>query len=126
MPASPQMPSFEKPPQDLTARFNEVMAGYPDAPIRKTFGSPCAYVNGNMALGLHSTGWFVKLPPDDATELMEGQGGTPFMPMPGRAMGGFYVLPVAVVADDEALRSWIERSLDYVRSLPPKASAAKR
>jgi TfoX/Sxy family transcriptional regulator of competence genes len=125
VPDTREMPSFKGPGEAAAARFAEVMASYPDAPVRKTFGSPCAYINGNMAVGWHSTGWFVKLPPDEAKELMEKDGGTQFMPMPGRAMNGFYTLPSSVVDDEAALRSWIERSFDYVRSLPPKETAKK-
>jgi hypothetical protein len=126
MPGNPHAPKFERNPEALATRFSEVMAAYPDAPVRKTFGSPCAYVNGNMAVGLHGSEWFVRLPPHAAADLMKVDGAGPFSPMPGRAMTGYIVLPDAVVADDAALSGWIERSLDYVRSLPPKEAARRR
>ena len=34
----------------------------------------------------------------------------PFEPMPGRPMTGFYSLPKAVVADDDALHGWLDRA----------------
>lgn len=34
--------------------------------------------------------------------------------LPGRPMGGFYVLPDGDVSD------WVRRSHDYIRTLPPK------
>jgi hypothetical protein len=120
------MQTFEKNPELLATRFAEVMAAYPDAPVRKTFGSPCAYVNGNMAVGLHGSGWFVRLPAEAADELMGLEGAVPFSPMPGRSMSGYIVLPIQVLEDDQALSGWIERSLDYVRSLPPKEPGRKR
>jgi predicted nucleic acid-binding Zn ribbon protein len=126
LPGNPHMPTFEKNPEALAARFTEVMARYTDAPLRKTFGSPCAYVNGNMAVGLHGSGWFVRLPPEAADELLGLEGAVPFSPMPGRSMRGYIVLPIQVLEDDAALSTWIERSLDYVRSLPLKEPARKR
>ena len=36
----------DKAAADLADRFRAVMAQYPEAPVRNTFGSPCAYVNG--------------------------------------------------------------------------------
>ncbi len=126
MPDNPHMPTFERNPEALSARFAEVMAAYPDAPVRKTFGSPCAYVNGNMAVGLHGSEWFVRLPASAADELMALEGASPFSPMPGRAMTGYIVLPGQVLDDDSALSGWIERSLDYVRTLPPKEPGRKR
>jgi TfoX/Sxy family transcriptional regulator of competence genes len=126
MPRNPHMPKFEGNPEGLATRFTQVMAAYADAPVRKTFGSPCAYVNGNMAVGLHGAEWFVRLPPEAAAELLEIDGAGPFSPMPGRAMTGYVVLPDSVL-DDEAARShWIGRSIDYVRSLPPKEPGRKR
>jgi hypothetical protein len=126
VPGNPHMPKFEKNPEAMATRFAEAMSAYPEAPVRKTFGSPCAYVNGNMALGLHGSEWFMRLPPDAAAELMEIEGAGPFTPMPGRPMTGYIVLPDAVVGDDSARSAWIERSLDYVRSLPPKGARRKR
>jgi hypothetical protein len=66
-----------------------------------------------MFFGVHATGLFVKLPPDQAAELV-AEGGAPFEPMPGRAMGGFYVLPHGDVGD------WVRRSYDYAKTLPAK------
>ena len=126
MPGNTHMPKFEKNPEGLATRFAEVMAAYPDAPVRKTFGSPCAYVNGNMAVGLHGSEWFVRLPPDAAESLMKIEGAGPFSPMPGRPMTGYIVMPEAILDDDPALTGWIERSLEYVRSLPPKEPGRKR
>ena len=57
---------------------------------------------------------------------MKLDGAGPFSPMPGRPMTGYIVLPDEVLDDDSALSGWIERSLDYVRSLPPKEPGRKR
>jgi TfoX/Sxy family transcriptional regulator of competence genes len=126
MPGNPHMPKFERNPAALATRFGQVMAGYPDAPVRKTFGSPCAYVNGNMAVGLHGAEWFVRLPPAAAAELLQIEGASPFSPMAGRPMTGYVVLPDWILDDDSARSAWIQRSLDYVRSLPPKEPGRKR
>ena len=125
MPGNPHMPTFEKNPEALATQFAEVMTAYPDAPVRKTFGSPCAYVNGNMAVGLWGAGWFVRLPDDAADALLELPGTELFSPMPGRPKAGYVMLPREILDDDAALAGWIERSLDYVRTLPPKEPGRK-
>ncbi len=106
---------------DLADRFRAVMAQYPEAPVRNTFGSPCAYVNGNMAVGVHGQGWFVRLDPVGTADL-EAAGGQPFTPMAGRPMTGYTILPDAILDDDAARDRWIGRSLAYVGTLPPKAA----
>ena len=55
----------------------------------------------------------MKLPPDQAAQLV-ADGGAPFEPMPGRVMGGFFVLPDGDVSD------WVRRSYDYAKTLPAK------
>jgi hypothetical protein len=76
-------------------------------------------VAGNMFFGAHAAGVFVKLPPEQAAELLD-EGGKPFEPMPGRAMGGFVVLPEGDVAD------WVRRSYEYALTLPPKKPPKKK
>jgi TfoX/Sxy family transcriptional regulator of competence genes len=119
------MPGVERAPVPLADRFRDAMADYPEASVRNTFGSPCAYVNGNMAVGVHGQGWFVRLDPE-GTVALTAAGGSPFMPMPGRAMSGYTLLPAEVLEDDAALARWIMRSLAYVATLPPRAGSSGR
>ena len=114
------MPSFEPPPQELQQRFNKLLAGYPEAVVRKMFGSPCAFVNGNMATGLFGVDWFVRLDPAAAVELLAVDGAVLFSPMPGRPWADYVVLPVALISDDDRLQPWLEASVAFVASLPRK------
>ena len=113
-------PSFEGSPDAIAARFAEIMARYPDAPVRKTFGSPCAYVNGHMATGLMGASWFVRLDEKAQIELLSVPGSAPFEPMPGRPMRGYIVLAPSLVDDEAALLRWIDRCLAFAAALPPK------
>jgi TfoX/Sxy family transcriptional regulator of competence genes len=113
------MPSFEKSPPELVARFDAVAARHPEAQRRKMFGYPGLFVGGNYATGLYEASWVVRLGPDDLDALMAA-GGAPFSPMPGRSMKGWGSLPGAVVGDDEALDRWLARAFAYAASLPPK------
>lgn len=122
MPDPVPMPSFAKSPPELVAHFAAALARFPSAQLRKTFGYPCAYVNGNMATGLHGTGWFVRVAEDATAELLGIDGAAPFEPMPGRPMRGYTLLPASVLADGAALDRWIARALEHVATLPPKAS----
>jgi TfoX/Sxy family transcriptional regulator of competence genes len=119
------MPGIERAPAELAERFRATLAEYPEAPVRNTFGSPCAYVNGNMAVGVHGDGWFVRLDPAATAELA-ALGGAPFSPMPGRPMTGYTLLPGSVLADASQLAGWIRRSLAYVAGLPPKTPRGSR
>lgn len=111
---------MEKPSPEFLERFEELVDVVPEADRKLVFGSPSCLVGGNMFFGVHSSGLFVKLSPEGGAELL-ADGGTPFEPMPGRAMGGFYVLPAGDVTD------WVRRAYDHALTLPAKKrKAAKR
>jgi TfoX/Sxy family transcriptional regulator of competence genes len=119
-------PSFSKSPPDLVNRFVAITAGLPDAERRQMFGYPCIFVGGNLVSGLHQSAWFVRVGDADRAELMQLPDAGPFEPMPGRAMGGYVVLPPDVVADDSAVRGWVDRAIEHGRSLPPKTPKTPR
>ena len=114
------MPDFSKSPPELVERFGAITAGRGDTDRRQMFGYPSLFVGGNLVTGLHESTWFVRLAERDREELLRLPGAGPFMPMPGRAMGGYTVMPASVVADEAAVRRWVELAIDFGRSLPPK------
>jgi hypothetical protein len=118
----PERPRFEKPPAELVARFEDVLArvATPETTRRQMFGHPCAWVGGNMATGLFAASWWVRLPPDELERVLTSGEATTFSVMPGRAMQGYAVMPAAVVDDDRQVDDWVSRALAYTATLPPK------
>ena len=119
MPDSKPRPSWDKSPTELVERFDQVMSTRPMASLRKMFGYQAAFVNGNLASGLHQTTWFVRLSEPDAAELTAAGGGS-FAPMPGRPMRGYVLLTEADAADPSAAGAWVDRAIAHVATLPPK------
>lgn len=120
------MPGFSKSPPELIERFDRVTAEIADAERRQMFGYPALFVGGYHVTGLHDANWVVRLAESDRAELLAIPGAGPFEPMPGRTMGGYAVLPPSIVADDAAVRGWIERAIAHGRSLPAKVPKARR
>jgi TfoX/Sxy family transcriptional regulator of competence genes len=116
----PARPSFATSPPALVARFESLAARVAEAERRQMFGYPALFLHGNLVTGLFGDRWMIRLPPDDAAELMTMAGAGPFEPMPGRPMKGYATLPDEIVADDARLESWVRRALDRAASLPPK------
>lgn len=82
---------------------------------RKMFGGIAWMLNGNMAVGVLGDELIVRLGDDRGEAALSEPGTRPF-DMTGRPMKGF----VVVRAEDDALRSWIDRGLAHAASLPPK------
>jgi TfoX/Sxy family transcriptional regulator of competence genes len=114
------MPSFEKSPPELVARFDAAAPRFPEAQRRKMFGYPALFVGGNLVTGLFADSWLIRLAETDLAELRALPGATPFSPMAGRTMKGYAVLPADVVADDGALDAWLERAVAFGKTLPAK------
>mgnify|MGYP001339298980 CR=1 FL=1 len=117
-------PRWKKSSAELVALFETVLASEPKAERRQMFGYPAAFVNGNMATGLHQDDWMVRLGEKDRAAL-SAKGGRPFEPMPGRPMREYVVLPKAVLSERRALAGWIRRGIDYAAGLPAKRSKPK-
>jgi len=111
---------WERSSAELTATFEATTAAMPGLTRRKMFGEAAAFVNGNMVTGLHAGRWFVRLTGEAKAEALALLGAGPFEPMPGRPMGDYVVLPPSVVADDVALRGWLDRAVAVGRALKPK------
>jgi Regulator of competence-specific genes len=111
---------WKKAPESLVALFDEVAPH--DAPVerRKMFGYPAVFVRGNMFAGLHEDRLVMRLPEAERAEFMALPGAVPFEPMPGRPMKEYVVAPAALLGDPDALRGWLDRSLRYAVTLPPK------
>jgi TfoX/Sxy family transcriptional regulator of competence genes len=117
--------AWRKAPQEVVDHFHEAVAGIDGIEVRKMFGMPAAFLNGNMVAGLHQDTFMVRLPDDVRAERF-ADGWSAFEPMPGRPMREYVALPPEVAADVDATRAWIERAAAHVRTLPPKAPKAPR
>jgi hypothetical protein len=118
----PEMPKFTKTSPEIVERFRAALErrAAPDITLKPMFGYQCAWIGGNMLTGLFADEWWVRVSETDRDELLTLPGAHPFEPMPGRAMGRYVVLPSDVAANDETLDPWLDRSIAFTRTMPPK------
>jgi len=115
-----EMKTWRKSPPELVRRFDTLLASLPGADRRMLFGYPCAFTNGQMFAGLHQENMFLRLPDEERLDFLRLEGAGPFEPLPGRPMREYVVVPDAILDEPDTLRGWLERSLRYASSLPPK------
>lgn len=106
-------------------RFRELAAGIEGVEVRKMFGFPAGFVNGNMAFGMFGDAYLVRLPTDERAARLAA-GWSLFEPMAGRPMREYLTLPPSVVDDIDAAREWLERAAAHVATLPPKQPRPRR
>lgn len=118
---------WRKSPEHLIATFDAVVpVDAPGFERRKMFGYPCAFVNGNMFMGLHQEDMILRLPEQDQAVLFAMEGGGPFAPMEGRVMREYAKVPPAVLDDEAVLSEWVGRSLRFVSTMPPKEKKPRK
>ena len=115
----PAKGSFPKADADSRAAFEALFRDDDRVLVRPMFGNLAAFVNGNMFAGVFGEDLFIRLSDENRSKLIE-EGGSEFSPMPGRAMKEYAALPRPWKSDLQLAEQWIDRSLAFAATLPPK------
>lgn len=92
----------------------------------KMFGGLAFLVNGNMAVAAGGGGAMMVRADPEASDHLTIRDGVALMEMGGRAMKGWLSVSPDAVAGDSALGEWVDRGVDYARSLPAKDPTAPK
>lgn len=111
---------WDKSPEKLVDTFYSIMEAFPEAELRKMFGYPCAFFNGNMFAGLHESNMVVRLNVRDREKAIQEKVGNEFAPMAGRMMREYVALSKAILNNKTDLHKMMEKSFDFVKTLPKK------
>lgn len=116
--------NWEKSSDRLVTLFQELAPYESGVTIKKMFGWPCCFVNGKLFAGLHKQSMIFRLSQADQAAFLELDGTAEFEPMPGRKMTGYVVMSDPLDQKRTTLTKWMQRSLAFTHSLPPKAEKA--
>jgi TfoX/Sxy family transcriptional regulator of competence genes len=106
--------------EELADRLRALLGGRPGLTEQKMFGGLAFLIGGNMVIAASGQGGIlVRVDPAQSDDLLATTSAEP-MEMRGRSMAGWLRVDTANVADDAALREWVERGTAYAASLPPK------
>jgi len=106
---------MERPTEEGRETFRALAPEAPGVTVRAMFGNLAAFVNGNMFMALYGDRVAFKMDATDLARARARDDAEPFGPG-GRTMREYVAFPLA--APD--LEPWIEGSLAYVGTLPPK------
>jgi TfoX/Sxy family transcriptional regulator of competence genes len=118
--------AWKKASPEMSDLLAEAVAPFP-AVMRRMFGFPAYFANGNMFTGVFEDTIILRLADQDRAELVAAYDETaPFEPMAGRPMREYVVLPEVLLSDSAALNEWLERSFSWASGLPPKETKAAK
>lgn len=115
-----------KPIEEVKDLFRSLLPDAPEVTQRPMFGQLAGFVNGNMFLCLFGDRIAVKVSEAEAAELLKTPGAEPFVPMEGRPMRGYVVVPEAWHQQPKKAEDWVARSLAFVSTLPAKQPKGKK
>lgn len=86
---------------------------------RKMFGGICFMLRGHMACGIVHDLLIVRVGPEKYTEALHLPDAQVF-DFTGRPMTGWVQIGTTAITEDNALATWVQRGIDFARTLPPK------
>jgi TfoX/Sxy family transcriptional regulator of competence genes len=108
---------------DLATKVRAALSNMASVAEMRMFGGTAFMLNGNMLAVASKRGLLLRIGREQQPAALSRPGARP-MEMRGRVMEGYvYVDPPALTGG--AMQQWLQQALDFVRTLPPKASGAK-
>jgi TfoX/Sxy family transcriptional regulator of competence genes len=106
--------------EDLANRLRELLADEDAITERKMFGGLAFLLRGNMSVSASRNGGLLaRIDPDD-TDAALARPHVTLMEMGGRTMDGWITVAPEGLKSKRQLAAWVERSVAFVKTLPPK------
>ncbi|MFW9933332.1 MAG: TfoX/Sxy family protein [Candidatus Thorarchaeota archaeon] len=111
---------WNKPSEELLIMLEELVDHIPFE-RRKMFGQYALFYDGQMFAGVFQDDIFIRLPAEKQKDLMRYNDEVEqFQPLKGRAMREYVTIPESIYSDEDTMKSLINESIAFVKSLPPK------
>ncbi len=120
-----EMPKFTKAPEELVDSFTALLKDYKEIELRKMFGYPAGFISGQMCISLFQSNMIIRLKQSDRAQFIETYKTKLFEPMPNRPMKEYVVVPTDLIDKKQELKKWINKSIEYVGTLPAKIKKSK-
>ena len=105
--------------EQLTRHVRAALAETRSVSEVKMFGGVGFLLRRNMLVGVWHDSLIVRIGPDDYETLLREPFAGPF-DITGKAMTGWLMIAPDGIQDDGDLHLWIDRALDFVKTLPAK------
>ncbi len=115
-----------KPDAQTKALFEALLPNDPKIHVKPLFGNYAAFLEEHMFLGIFGSDLFLRLDERGRKALMREPDSGLFEPLKGRPMAEYVRLPSRWKDEPKVARRWVQRSLRYAASLPPKVPKGKR
>lgn len=113
-------------PQEQLQLYEKLVESIPELEINATFGFPYTSLNGHMFSLLSKSGYVgIRLSKDEREAFLVKHNSTIYKPEPGPLLKEYVTVPHDLLRDTQALREYLVKSLEYVKTLKPKSQKKK-
>lgn len=106
--------------EDLANRIREIIGLAPDVTEKKMFGGLAFLIGGHMSVSVSGRGGLLLRCAPEETEALHAKSHVGPFEMRGKAMTGWLRVEPEGVETKDQLERWVERGVEFARSLPPK------
>jgi TfoX/Sxy family transcriptional regulator of competence genes len=111
--------------EDLANRLRELLADEEAITEKKMFGGLAFLLRGHMSVSASRNGGLLaRIDPADTDAALE-RPHVALMRMGGRTMDGWITVAPEGLKTKRELAAWVRRSVEFVRTLPPKEVSAR-
>jgi TfoX/Sxy family transcriptional regulator of competence genes len=103
----------------LAQRISKVLDGTPNLAEKKMFGGVGYLIQGNMACGVNKQDLIIRVGPEAYEEALK-QPHVRVFDMTGRPMKGWINVSAEGYQNQKDLKAWIQKGVDFAKTLPPK------
>jgi TfoX/Sxy family transcriptional regulator of competence genes len=103
----------------LAQRVREVLEEEPEFDEKKMFGGICFLLFGNMVCGIIRDELLVRVGAANYNEALK-MPHTKKFDLTGKALKGWVMVVSEALDSDEELSDWVQKAVNFVRTLPPK------
>lgn len=105
--------------ESLARRVRDVIAMRRGVAEKKMFGGVGFLLNGNLLVGIWKNSLIARLGPKQAEQALQEPHVVEF-DITGKPMKGWVMVEPDGIENDDQLREWIQRSVEFVSTLPKK------
>jgi len=105
--------------ESLAARIRDALARNRGVEERKMFGCICFLLNGNALVGVWKDRLIARLGPGEGEAALREPHVRAF-DITGKPMRNWVAVEPEGVEDDDQLEEWVERAVEFVKTLPRK------
>ena len=106
--------------ENLAQRIRDALARKKNIEEKRMFGGVGFLLNGNLLVGVRKDSLLVRLSSEQGEEAMSEPHVTAFKITGRGSMKGWIVVSLEGVEDDDQLKDWIRRAVNFVKTLPTK------